>query len=109
MKTCKTSARRPVITPRPCGKNCFLQNKLPVPTVKSSPRRKNYFLQNKLPVPAVKSSPYKKTAFLQNKLPAASGNAKPVQKNYLFTKQAAGGIWQERLASRCDRLESIQI
>ena len=29
LKNCKTSARRSVVTPSPCGKNYFLQNKLP--------------------------------------------------------------------------------
>ena len=40
MKNCKTSARRSVVTPSPCEKNYFLQNKPPAVSCHTEPMRK---------------------------------------------------------------------
>ena len=40
MKNCKTNRRPPTVKPSPCGKNYFLQNKLPAVSRQAEPLRK---------------------------------------------------------------------
>ena len=108
---CKTNCRLPAVKPSPCGKDYFLQNKLPAASRQAEPVRKRLlfakqtagcqpssraragettFCKTNCRLPAVKPSPCGKNYFLQNKLPAASRQAEPVCKRLLFAKQTAG-------------------
>ena len=51
-----------------------------------SPCEKNYFLQNKAPASSGDTEPAQKNYFLQNKAPAVSGDTEPAQKKLLFCK-----------------------
>ena len=106
---CKTNCRLPAVKPSPCGKDYFLQNKLPAASRQAEPVRKRLlfakqtagcqpssrvraekttFCKTNCRLPAVKPSPCGKDYFLQNKLPAATGTP-----SYENGRLVGGFVW----------------